>query len=200
MLSYVLGNSIKKRARFVRIKSDEELYIDDMSIACDVIKNGVYYYATESRPFKNIRVGDFISYSRSLFDKDAINKKHVRSLLKSVGYKGSLRQKISKVSAIDYLKILVCSKVKDTTRVLYLNLDVFSYSIKNLKRLKKLAYDLSNFTLYFLVSDLRFCENGDEILYLNSSSELVELSGEYKRKKTSKRKIYSILNLKDAIS
>ena len=193
MITYILGNSIKKRAQFAKINNDEELYIDDMHIACDTVSKGIYYYAVERRLFKNMRACDFVAYSRSLFDAQATNFKQIKRIMKGVGYKGRITKKLSKVSDVDYLKILLASRIKDTTRTVYFNLDEWKYSAKNVKRMKKLFSELVELSVLALVSDIRFCEYGNDVLYFTKGSDLVVLDCELKRKKTSKRRILSML-------
>ncbi|MBO5223627.1 MAG: hypothetical protein J6C23_03855 [Clostridia bacterium] len=192
MVTYIWGNSIKKRAQFSKINNDEEIYIDDMRIACDVIRDGVYCYALEDRLFKKMRVGDFVSYSRIMFDNEATNVKHVKKMLKSVGYRLGLGRKLSALSDSDYLKILFVARAKETTRSVYLNLDGWQFNRKNARRMKKLTEDLSDYSVCVLVSDLRFCKYGDDVLYFGNG-ELTVVDGEMERKKMSKRKLASLL-------
>lgn len=193
MVTYVLGNSIKKRAYFSKMNTDTEIYVDDMRVACDVIRRGTYCYAVEGRPFKNMRVGDYVAYSRSMFDGEIRNVKHIKKLLKSVGYGKSLHKKLGKVKEGDYLKVLLASKLKPTTRAVCFNLDLWRYNAKNLRRINKLANSLARFSICFLVSDMRFCKAGGDVLYLTSSHDLVLLDGEFKRKRTSKRKVTALV-------
>lgn len=198
MVTYILGNSIRKRARFSCVSGEEELYIDDMKIACDVMREGVYCYATEGRPFKNMRVVDFVAYARCMFDKEAKNSKYIKNLLKSVGYHGLISKKIGRVNVSDYLRILLASRIKDTTRTLYVNLDTWQYSAKNLRKMKNLFSSLLNFSVCALVSDIRFCEYGDEVLYLTKDRDLVVMDGECKRKRMSRKKVMSYQNVENS--
>ncbi len=200
MVTYILGNSIKKRAQFSKINNEEELYIDDMHIACDIVSKGIYYYAVEGRLFKNMRACDFVAYSRSLFDAQATNIKHLKRIMKAVGYNGLISKKLSKVSDIDYLKILVASKIKDTTRAIYFNLDEWKYTAKNAERMKKLFSGLSELSVFALVSDIRFSSGGNDVLYLTSAHDLVLLDGEFRRIKTSKRRVLSMLKCENSIT
>ncbi len=193
MVTYVLGNSIKKRAYFSKMNTDTEIYIDDMRVACDVIRKGTYCYAVEGRPFKNMRVGDYVAYSRSMFDSEIRNVRHIKKLLKSVGYGKSLNKKLGKLKESDYLKVLLASRLKPTTRAVCFNLDLWKYCAKNLRKVKKLASALSCFSLCFLVSDMRFCRAGGDVLYLTSSHDLVLLDGEFKRKRMCKRKVTALV-------
>ncbi len=193
MVTFILGNSIKKRAYFSKIENTEELYIDDMRIACDVVKDGVYCYALEDVPFKNMRVDDYVAYSRSLFDKEITCRKYLKRLLKSVGYGGLLRKKLYKLSECDYFKVLLASRLKETTRTVYFNLDTWKYSAKNRRKMWKFLDSLSAFSICVLVSDIRFCGYDSDVLYLTATRDLVLLDGECKRKQLSKRKIYSLL-------
>ncbi len=193
MITYILGNSIIKRTQFSRINNEEEVYIDDLHISCDVVRNGIYCYATECRPFKNMRVCDFVLYSRSLFDNEINDVKQVKKIMRSVGYRGCLTRKLSTVNKVDYLRTLIASRIKDTTRTVYFNLDEWRYSAKSAKRMQKLFNGLTSLSICVLVSDMRFCEYGSDVLYLTTAREFVKLDGVIKRKRTSKRRVLSML-------
>ena len=109
------------------------------------------------------------------------------------GSKTSQYKKLGKVKEGDYLKVLLASKLKPTTRAVCFNLDLWRYNAKNLRRINKLANSLARFSICFLVSDMRFCKAGGDVLYLTSSHDLVLLDGEFKRKRTSKRKVTALV-------
>ena len=189
MVTFVLGNSIKKRAVYSVKNSESEVYVDDMRITCDLIRNGVYYYVTDKRLFVNMQVGDFVLYSRILFDGNTVkDRKKLRALLRSLGYNSSLKRKIGKVDIEDYIKILFASKVKDSTEKVYVNLDGWKYSRKNLRRLVALMRAFCKYSLVFLVSDFRFCKGDCSVLYQRSDGETVAIEREKERMRLSKNK------------
>jgi hypothetical protein len=128
-----------------------------------------------------------------MFDSEIRNVRHIKKLLKSVGYGKSLNKKLGKLKESDYLKVLLASRLKPTTRAVCFNLDLWKYCAKNLRKVKKLASALSCFSLCFLVSDMRFCRAGGDVLYLTSSHDLVLLDGEFKRKRMCKRKVTALV-------
>ena len=193
MVTFVLGNSIKKRAYYCAKNNGEEVYIDDMRLCADTVKNGVYYYATDKRPFVNMQVRDYIAYSRILFDGECKEKRKIRSLLKSLGYKISPKKKLGKIKNEDYIKVLVASKIKDNTKSIYVNLDSWKYCKRNEKRIRNLINAFSKYSLYFLVSDFRFCAMEGNSIYHNVDGNFFSIDGEKCRKKVAKSRVLSLI-------
>lgn len=193
MVSFILGNSIKKRAYYCAKNNGEEVYIDDMRLCADTVKNGVYYYAMGKRPFMNMQVGDFVAYSRILFDGEIKDKRKVKALLKGLCYKKSIAKKLGKLTKEDYVKVLLASKIKDTTQKIYINLDSWIFNKGNVKRVKKLATAFAKYSVYFLVSDFRFSVLGGVSLYHNIDGNSFNLDNEKTRKKVAKNRVLSMI-------
>ena len=193
MVTFILGNSIKKRASYKTKNAQEEVYIDDMHLCADAVKGGVYYFATCKRPFLNMRAIDFVAYSRVLFDEKSKENKRVKSLLKSLGYNASINKKIGKVKSEDYIKILLASKVKDCTKSVYINLDAWKYNGKNVRKIKNLILSLSRYDLHFLVSDFRFCALGSYSVYQKEDGNSFCLDNIEQRKRARKNKIGALI-------
>ena len=193
MVSFILGNSIKKRAYYCAKNNGEEVYIDDMHLCADTVKNGVYYYAMGKRPFVNMQVGDFVAYSRILFDGEIKDKRKVKALLKGLCYKKSVAKKLGKLTKEDYVKVLLASKIKDTTQKVYINLDSWIFNNKNVNRIKKLANAFAKYSVYFLVSDFRFSVLGGKSIYHNIDGNSFNLDSEKTRKKVAKNRVLSLI-------
>jgi hypothetical protein len=159
----------------------------------DAVKGGVYYFSTEKIPFKNMQVGDFVAYSRSLFDGYVKDEKSLKALLKSVGYNGSRRVKLGKVGDEDFVKVLLASKLKTGTEKVYINVDRWKYNKVNVKKVRNLMGNLRRFDLFFLVSDFRFCTVGGNCLYQTQDDLLLNLGSIEQRKRASKSKVGALI-------
>ncbi len=172
MVVYVLGDEGAKRAAFEGKNGPTEVYVDNLEVEGSVRRQKTLYVTTGKRPFDDMTVDGFVSYSRALMDDGKERGPEARAALSKVRLRAKSRKTLNRLSVFDYRKAILAGKLTEATKTVYANFGGLGFSRKNKAGLRAFARALKKFDLYLLVSDYRLIARRDEALIVGDTGVL----------------------------
>jgi len=183
---YCIGNIEAKRKDF-RAKGcrPNSLFVDNDEVALDFVVDNNSYFVTTKLPFAKFSVYQYIVYQTSLTGRSRLKSKQVKQMLKSVGAKFSISDKVGSLSKIEYRQLVLAYKMSFNTLRVYLNCDGIEYNKKNSRQLYQLLNAISSMCRVFVsVSDTRFTDELAELRLYNSDGQQLIVPATYQRART----------------
>ena len=157
MITYYIGNIREKRKLF-RSPHEGAAVADNCDVLADFGVNGKICMVLGDIPYADMRVGEYLSYTRALKAQAPLSAESAGKLLRRVGVKVSLDKKMGSLSRFYFRGVLLAAALNDDTTEAWLNLDGIAYSpaakMGMLAMLRRATRNFEN--VHVSVSDYRF--------------------------------------------
>lgn len=174
MITYYIGNVRGKRKLF-RTPRAGAASADNCDVLADFMLDGKVCFVLGDIPYADMRVGEYLAYSRSLKTRLPLSAAAAKELLKRVGLKISLDRRMSSLSRLEFRFVLLAAAHDDETVEVWLNLDGIAYSAFSRRRMGRLlgglarGFDFVNVA----VSDHRFIPKSAKVMAV-TKNDVVE--------------------------
>ena len=175
LITYYLGNVQKKRAYF-RSHFKDNVGVDNCDVTASLNLNGKECIVLGDIPFGNMRVGEYICYSRALTEKLPLTHAAAKMYLRRAGLKVSINAKLGQMDRLTFRLVLLSAALRDEVKDIWLNLDGIAYSPVVASRIKRTLKKIEGgrVNLNVAVSDYRLVPKKAKAVTVTSDGKVAD--------------------------
>lgn len=177
MITYCVGDNAKKREIFIRngLKRDALCADNDELLAVVEGEKGKFFVQGKI-PFGNMRVGEYISYQRSIVQQKRVDESENDKYNRLFKFALRLNKKMRSLDIFKYRYAQILSRYGIGVKRIYLNFDSLLYTRRNKKKMQLLLKKLKKFfAVSVAINDYRFIPQGAKVQNYLPSGDIQSL-------------------------